>query len=158
MPTEQAGSRSAPTRATTPGTSSLSCARSTSLCTWRRTSAPTLSYRRPDHSPPGLRRQPAHQEADRGGLRLGQDRGRITQGPSPRAAEDRLAVHLRKGRLQPRPPTKATPTRIMPDIRQHGLIVHSDTAAHSNAADTSTLQNCETKREAQPRASFSATC
>ena len=68
-----------------------------------------------------LRHQLAHPEADRGGLRLGQDGGRVAQGLAPRSAQDRLAVHLRYGRLQPGPHPEAPQRRgVTPGERSHG--------------------------------------
>ncbi len=55
----------------------------------------------PRHASSRLRRQPSHPQANREGIRLGQDRRRAAQGPASRSAIGRLAVHPRDGRIQP---------------------------------------------------------
>ncbi|CAA9232119.1 MAG: Mobile element protein, partial [uncultured Chloroflexia bacterium] len=57
--------------------------------------------------------QPADQEAHRGSVRLGQDGGRVARGTPPWPRQDRLAVHLRHGRLQPRQIAEAPRVRLV---------------------------------------------
>ncbi len=130
--------------------SSPSCVRSTSPRTWRRTSA--ADDQLSTAGPPTTRATPSACASGSGSRRpsVGPRPWRVTQGPSPRAAEDRLAVHLRDGRLQPRPATQAAPISLTLELRQADLEVHSDTAAH-HSADTSTLQNSQMKPMLRPR-------
>ena len=79
---------------------------------------PPLGDRRPDHAPSRLCGQPADPQADRGELRLDQDRGRPAQDPPPRHRAGRLAVHPDRDRLQPDPAAQAAGGRlIMPGRR-----------------------------------------
>ena len=91
---------------------------------------PALGDRRPHHPSPRLCHQPAYPQADRGGLRLGQDRCRTAQGATPRTAQDRLAVHLCHGRRQSRPSAKAARSRGM----TAGLQPERHTRARNTAA------------------------
>ena len=63
--------------------------------------------RRAHHAAPGLCRQPAYPQADRGNLRLGQGPGRSGQDQIPRPAAGRGLVHPGARRLQPDPVTPA---------------------------------------------------
>ena len=56
---------------------------------------------------PGYAVSLSHPQAHRGGVRLGQNGGRAAQGAPSRTAQDRLAVHLRHGRLQLGPAAQA---------------------------------------------------
>jgi len=61
---------------------------------------PPLGDRPAHHAPSWLCQEPAHPQADRGGLRLDQDRRRPAQDQVARAAQGRLELHLRRRRLQ----------------------------------------------------------
>ena len=61
---------------------------------------PTLGDRRPHDAACRLRGQPAHPQADRGGLRLDQDRRRPGEDQVPRRRPRRMGLHLRRRRLQ----------------------------------------------------------
>ena len=56
---------------------------------------------------PGYEVRLSHPQTDRGGLRLGKNRRRDGQAAPPRAAQGRLAIHPRHGRLQPGTTAKA---------------------------------------------------
>ena len=60
-----------------------------------------VSHRRPHRAPPRLRGQPAQAQADRGGVRLDEDRGWDAQDTSSRHRAGRLDVHPDRGCLQP---------------------------------------------------------
>ena len=68
---------------------------------------PPLGDRRPDHAPSGLRGEPAHPQADRGGVRLDQGDRPAAACPASRQGARRLAVHPRGRRLQPDPAAQA---------------------------------------------------
>ena len=65
----------------------------------------------------GYADEPAHPQADRGGVRLDQDGGRLAQDQVARSAQGRLGLHLRRGRLQPRPSAEAPGRRHDPAHR-----------------------------------------
>jgi transposase len=70
-----------------------------------------LGNRWPHHPPSRLCGLPAYPQARRGGLRLGQNGGRLAQNAASRTAQGRLAIHPGDGRLRSRPPTQiACPT------------------------------------------------
>ena len=69
----------------------------------------TLGDRRPDDAPSRLCRQPAHPQADRGGVRLDQDGRRPGEDQVPGRRPRRLRLHLRRSRLQSRPTAEAAP-------------------------------------------------
>ena len=54
---------------------------------------PALGDRRPDHPPSRLRGEPAHPQADRGGVRVDQGDRPAAACPAPRQGARRLAVH-----------------------------------------------------------------
>jgi transposase len=92
---------------------------------------PALGDRRSDHAPPRLRREPARAQADRGGVRLDQDRGRSAQDPAPRHRAGRLDVHADRRRLQPGPAAQAAGGMlIMPGLRPARPGVDSDGPEH----------------------------
>ena len=68
-----------------------------------------LGDRRPDHASSGLRREPAHPQADRGRVRLDQGGGPAAACPASRQGSRRLAIHPGGGGLQPDPATQAAP-------------------------------------------------
>ena len=68
---------------------------------------PPLGDRRPDHAPSRLRGQPAHPQADRGGVRLDQGDRPAAACPASRQGAGRLAVHAGGRRLQPDPAAQA---------------------------------------------------
>ena len=68
---------------------------------------PPLGDRRPDHAPSGLRGEPAHPQADRGGVRLDQGGGPAAACPASRQGARRLAVHPGGRGLQPDPAAQA---------------------------------------------------
>jgi transposase len=61
---------------------------------------PTLGDRPAHHAPSRLCREPAHPQADRGGVRLDQDGCRLAQDQVARPAQGRLELYLRRSRLQ----------------------------------------------------------
>ena len=67
----------------------------------------TLQHHRRDGRERGLSGEHAGTQADRGGVRLGQDDRWHGQDPASRARQGRLAVHLRPRRLQPDPIAQA---------------------------------------------------
>jgi transposase len=88
---------------------------------------------RPEHHPASrLCHEPAHPQADRGGVRLDQDGGRSEEDPVPRAGARRPCLHLRGRRLQSGADTQAvgrSPTVTAPmDCRLVGRwrIVEAD--------------------------------
>ena len=68
---------------------------------------PPLGDRRPHHPPSRLRGQPAHPQADRGGVRLDQGDRPAAARPASRQGPRRLAVHPGGRRLQPDPAAEA---------------------------------------------------
>jgi len=81
--------------------------------TWRKPRMGGAWQRRPHHAPPGPRGRPTHPQAHRDSAWLGQDGHRPAQGAPSWNAQDRLAVHVRLGRLKPRPPTGTSDSRTM---------------------------------------------
>ena len=61
---------------------------------------PALGDRPAHHPASRLCHEPAHPQADRGGVRLDQDGGRSEEDPVPRAGARRPGLHLRSRRLQ----------------------------------------------------------
>ena len=68
---------------------------------------PPLGDRRPDHPPSRLRGEPAHPQADRGGVRLDQGGRPAAARPASRQGAGRLAVHPGGRGLQPDPAAQA---------------------------------------------------
>jgi hypothetical protein len=66
----------------------------------RNISGPTFGDRSAHHAPSRLCQEPAHPQADRGGVLLDQDRRRPAPDQVARPAQGRLELHLRRGRLQ----------------------------------------------------------
>src|SRR5882757_9753115 len=87
---------------------------------------PPFGDRRAHDQPFRLCRLDADQKADRGSVRLGQDRRRVAQDAPPRPAEGRLAVHPRDDSLQSHPTTEIvggpclTRARMAPLSRSQG--------------------------------------
>ncbi len=71
------------------------------------------------HPPPGLHRQPAHPQADRGRLRLDQDHRRPVQDAVPRRAARRMDLHPRRRRRQPDPDPRAAGASDLPQGRRY---------------------------------------
>jgi hypothetical protein len=74
---------------------------------------PRLAPRPPHRSSSRLSREPAGAQANRGGVRLGQDHRAAGQNQVPRHRTGRLGLHPRGGGVQPDPPAQAAAQRAM---------------------------------------------
>ena len=101
------GSPSAATRTSTRPASSPPCGAERHAARRPEHQQPPLGDRRPDHPPSRLRGEPAHPQADRGGVRLDQGGGPAAACPASRQGAGRLAVHPGGRRLQPDPAAQA---------------------------------------------------
>ena len=86
-----------------------------------RSGAPPSTAARPTCRLPG---QPDRPQTHRGGIRLGQGRGRFRSGQAPRPGPRRLAVHPRHGRLRSHPAAETPVFDLMSDRLRGGLRLH----------------------------------
>jgi hypothetical protein len=79
-----------------------------------------------DDPPPRLCLEPADPQADRGELRLDQDRREARPAETARSGPDRMGIHLRRGSLQSCPPAQATGGGNRMTPRDHASLVPAD--------------------------------
>ena len=108
----------------------------------------SLGNRWPHHTPSWLCDLPAHPQARRGGLRLGQDSGRLAQNAASRAAQGRLAIHPGDGRLRSRSLAQiAYPAGGMTSPRGQNRISHGP--SHRTAGTSTALKPIADQPEPQ---------
>ena len=118
---------------------------------------PPLGDRRPDHPPSRLRGQPAHPQADRGGVRLDQGDRPAAARPASRQGPGRLAVHPGGRGLQPDPPAQAAGGMMAKATRILSPRTRATRRRASNRTSAATSSR-RRKRPAPASTAISAAC
>jgi len=123
-----------------------------------RQAAPELD-RWPYHPARGLCRQPAHPQAHRRRLRLGQELGRFRQDPPSRPPACRLDVHADGGGLQPGAPPEAGRSGLtMPRVRPQGAGSRQKCRNDPPQSRVKRFECCSKVGKPKPATHFSAAC
>ena len=152
------GSRSAATRTSTPRLRRRPAGAQRDAARRPEHQQPPLGDRRPDHAPSGLRGEPAHPQADRGGVRLDQGDRPAAACPASRQGARRLAVHPGGRGLQSDPAAQAAGGAVTITTHEPRAPCPEATRPSQGSRTSRPARTVRRKRPAPASTAISAAC